>query len=536
MENKIIKFFSSRVILLLAPFLIFISTYLNYYLASEKYDYIMPMAALYKYYLLFFVILVGYYLLLSIISKNKEFSWFAAVAISLAIFNFTSVKQLVIALVIGLVFVLILRKIKLKEGAIFIVLPNIFVCFFFLFSFIPVSIRWLDLVINTNRTNADYTVVVDDSKTMKPNIYYIHCDGMMSMEAMNKYFNYDSPYLNDYLSKEDFIINRNVVLPLGHRTEKTLVALFNPYYYDNKGKAYYDDLDNYFAGKAKKVKNYITYNEITNKRMNSELLQGLSSGGYTTYGIGFYNQHTSINSDYYYYYNYYGGEENHLGKHLSLHLIDKSIKKKDLERFINMQVLGAIYPSPNVIEKIDYNDYLKKAKEISTENLDLEEYDYLKTTTNEKVKMMVASLHDIYNTDNSRFVFLDYDLNHLNISYYEDGSEQDDQGDFVDSYKQNYTYLSYLLVDLIKYIKTNDPNSVIVLQGDHGIHLLSCNRMIKSIGVEEQDCPIIRDSAISAIYIPKEYRLGDEEYLSNPLNISRYIINNYVGKNYEYIK
>ena len=35
--------------------------------------------------------------------------------------------------------------------------------------------------------------------------------------------------------------------------------------------------------------------------------------------------------------------------------------------------------------------------------------------------------------------------------------------------------------------------------------------------------------------IPDKYKNGDEIYLNNPLNISRYIVNNYVGKNYEYI-
>ena len=46
----------------------------------------------------------------------------------------------------------------------------------------------------------------------------------------------------------------------------------------------------------------------------------------------------------------------------------------------------------------------------------------------------------------------------------------------------------------------------------------------------------IRNSVISAIYIPDKYKNGDEEYLDNPFNISRYIVNNYVGNNYEYLK
>ena len=41
---------------------------------------------------------------------------------------------------------------------------------------------------------------------------------------------------------------------------------------------------------------------------------------------------------------------------------------------------------------------------------------------------------------------------------------------------------------------------------------------------------------MSAIYIPDKFKNGDEEYLNNPLNISRYLVNNYVGNNnYDYL-
>ena len=59
---------------------------------------------------------------------------------------------------------------------------------------------------------------------------------------------------------------------------------------------------------------------------------------------------------------------------------------------------------------------------------------------------------------------------------------------------------------------------------------------MKNLNIEEKECSNVRNSTFSSIYIPDEYKNGDEEFLSNPLNISRYIINNYVGKNYEYIK
>ena len=41
---------------------------------------------------------------------------------------------------------------------------------------------------------------------------------------------------------------------------------------------------------------------------------------------------------------------------------------------------------------------------------------------------------------------------------------------------------------------------------------------------------------MNAVYIPEKYQNGDEKYLSNPLNISRYLVNNFVGDNYTYLE
>ena len=128
------------------------------------------------------------------------------------------------------------------------------------------------------------------------------------------------------------------------------------------------------------------------------------------------------------------------------------------------------------------------------------------------------------------------DLNHLYISFDKDGNAIDYYDNFKNAYKDNYTYISYLLVDLVEFIKQNDEKSIIVLQSDHGIHILECNELMKLLNVKSNDCFNIRNSMFSAIYIPDDYKKGNEDVLHNPLNISRYIINNYVGNNYDYLK
>ena len=537
-DNKL-SFFSNRFVLLITPYLLFISLYMSYFLRIEKYNYttIMPLEALYEFYLLIFVLLIGYNLVLSLITKNKLLSWVATMLISIFIYQFYNIYQLLIVLfILGIIVFLLRKKILVKDNLI-IKMANLFVSFYFLIFLIPTIYESINYLVHMNRTNADYTVVVDESKKIKPNIYYIHCDAMMSMEAMSKYFNYDDSYLNDFLTSNDYIVGRDASLIAGHRTQFALVALFNPYYYDNKEKEFLDDVEDTINNGKNHSKSYIPYSELLDKRLNSELLSGLSSAGYKTYGIGIYNQFTSIDTDSYYYFNYYKAAVNHHGKELTLKMIDSNTSKSSLRRYINLHTLADVYFNPKVFSKFDYMNFLKDTKNVDTSNLDLSKYKYLDSTKNEKVKMIIAGLRDIYNSeDSSRFVFVDYDLNHLNIAYDKNGEEEYGQREFVDAYRENYMYLSYLLVDIVRYINDNDPNSVIILQSDHGNNVTVCETLMKDLDIEKSDCANIRNSTFSAVYVPEEYKLGNEEYLNNPLNISRYIINNYVGDNYKYIQ
>ena len=120
----------------------------------------------------------------------------------------------------------------------------------------------------------------------------------------------------------------------------------------------------------------------------------------------------------------------------------------------------------------------------------------------------------------------------------------DKNGNFIDeskfreleNYGNNYEYSSKVLIDLIQYIKDNDKDPVIIIESDHGIHNKRIAEMKYYFKANNKEVEEIKHSTFSSYYIPKEYQNGDEKYLENPLNISRYIVNNYVGNNYEYIK
>lgn len=532
-DNKILKFLLNKYYLFILPYLVFLSRFLMYYVDSEKYDYSVPLSALGGFYILMFIIYVLYMFLINKITSNYKIN-----CILLCCFMFSLYITSNPILIIPVLFVIIIIALLFK----YIDVPNVvmflvssFFSFIFLFDFIQFSFINIDLLFHSNYDRVNYSVKINKNIDNKPNIFYIHCDGMMSMEAMEKYFEYDDDTLNTYLDDNNFIINRDVSLRLGHRTQKALVALYNPYYYDNKEKKFLDEVEDYEDNKGK-VHNYISYKELEDKRMNSELVRGLSDAGYTTYAVGLYNQHTSLNVDYFYDYNYYAGHYNHKGKNLELVLIDKDINKIILNSYINYQIRADLNLDNIDVHNKVYSNYKSLFKKVEKRDVDLSEYKRLHSTLNEKVRKTVESLSYIYDDkSNSKFVFVDFDLNHIDVSYDRYGNEIDSYSNFKVDYRDNYIYTTYLLVDLVRYIKDNDDNAIIILQSDHGIHSMECDDLKGNLKIKSRECKNVRNSMFSALYIPDEYKNGDEEYLNNPLNISRYLINNYVGKNYKYI-
>jgi hypothetical protein len=131
-------------------------------------------------------------------------------------------------------------------------------------------------------------------------------------------------------------------------------------------------------------------------------------------------------------------------------------------------------------------------------------------------------------------------LAHTPWLFNEDGKKRADEADEknyeIMSYPADHRYAAKVLINLIDMILRNDPEAVIVLQADHGP---KCPFEEVQFAKNFRNPNAIIDllnNVMSAIRVPKQFRNGEESYASsNPLNVSRYIVNNFVGRNYEYI-
>lgn len=216
-----------------------------------------------------------------------------------------------------------------------------------------------------------------------------------------------------------------------------------------------------------------------------------------------------------------------------LHLNDNSKFKLDLQ--LNIIRSSALF-SITMFNKLINETYILDYEPINYNEVDLNDYTYTKNTNYWNSRAIFKGIKDSYNKNKSQFTFIDYKLNHFPLTFDKNGNflSPDKQED-LNYYFDNYVYSSNLLFEMLEYIKTIDKNAVIIVQSDHGINTFKDEFIMKELNINEKELLEIRNSVMSAVYIPKKYRNGEEKVLSNPLNISRYLVNNFVGENYKYI-
>lgn len=364
-----------------------------------------------------------------------------------------------------------------------------------------------------------------DSNKKSPNIYWFHMDGVPSPGFIKKYYNEDLKMFVDELGNMDFIINEDASFVGGHHTIVALNALINPNYYDNFLKNYIAENDKCNLNSCKTY-SVVTYKDLSNRRIDSELINGLKKKGYTTIGINKFNQYTALDTDYVY--------------DISLEYPDKckvpffknkyskeEIYKNSIRSHFNE--IAKKYYSYNELDNPFYEKYIK------CNNLD--NYPIINNCKFLPIKEALIALDSSRSIDNNpKFYFIDNSIMHKYWNYDADGNfirmYNTDLNDFSDS----YIYTTKIILEFIQYIKETDDNSVIIFQGDHGIHVLDTQILKDYFNVDEEEVLNMRNSTISLILVPDDYKNGDEDHLKNPLNISRYLINNFVGDNYDYIK
>jgi len=119
----------------------------------------------------------------------------------------------------------------------------------------------------------------------------------------------------------------------------------------------------------------------------------------------------------------------------------------------------------------------------------------------------------------------------ITTPYFTHYSVWDETASIGDAYANNHTIAAVFMLQLIDLILSQNPNAVIVLQGDHGFHAEWVHEQLRADGISDADLFELSHSTISAVRIPEAY--GGLDTPLDPLNISRELVNRFVGQNYE---
>jgi hypothetical protein len=98
-------------------------------------------------------------------------------------------------------------------------------------------------------------------------------------------------------------------------------------------------------------------------------------------------------------------------------------------------------------------------------------------------------------------------------------------------YYPQYKFTSKFMIKSIDMILKEDPEAIIILQADHGTHLPQTQRWALNNNYSLDRLVTLHNSVLSAVRIPEKWG-GLMEPL-DPINISRLLINRYVGYNYQ---
>ena len=444
----------------------------------------------------------------------------------------------------GLVFIAAcLRQDKLPLGKIrpaFRALAGV-LCLMFIFNFFPGAQRALvfsEAVMDSpERGTYIKREFYIDPALPRPDIYWFHMDGMLSLEKVERFFGEPQDHLRYELERRGFVIYREAELNAGH-TALAMPALFSPSFYDNYwGRQLYEVRHLLNIPRTEILVDRLINNgiDLINDVMQyHEIIHALMDVGYEIANISaniamqtitpfnrFYdlvtgNMAISYSAQNIYRQNRFQAD---LGDLMQLLFLTTPLSMAQEELDAITQEIEWI-PTPDHSYWFDHLTY-------NTQNFQLERYFYN------------TFFDSLLYTVSPRFVFATFLFSHGGHWVLQDpsllalGFSEGAEIAFtrIDLYMPAHNYAVMVMLNSIDIVLSENPNAVIVLQSDHGFHAEETQDFMLASGYPKELILELNHSVFSAVRIPEAY--GGLDAPLAPLNISRELVNRFVGWNYE---
>ena len=368
--------------------------------------------------------------------------------------------------------------------------------------------------------------------SLTPNIYWIFMDGMLGFEAVEYFFDDPQAELEAQLKERGFTVNREAVFEAHRYTKFAIPILMSPFFYDKVVLPQLNSIDLSDLFEKRRLFQRLE-NSFNRARLNNELILAFNTKGYHTAiivrNLGYYWHPTATIS-----YTPAGKIENNISNLGNSTTQDQLIQLNDLmsrttiSRFVGIggrihEFIDRLSKSRLDIKPVKGGDYAKGLDGISA---------YKNAT------WYLNALTEVLESPQPRMIIIEDDKAHFPFLVVdEDGSRvtrSEKESSNIYNYPLQHNFARKYLIALIDFILANDPEAVIVVQSDHGLHSSDTERQIFSSGGTVEEVLLIYNQTMSAVRIPDVW--GGLDAPLDPRNITRVLVNRYVGQNYELLE
>jgi hypothetical protein len=364
---------------------------------------------------------------------------------------------------------------------------------------------------------------------------------------MERFFGEEQEEFYQALSNRGFWVNRTAAFEARHATAYAVPTLMSPFYFD---RVLSWELDEDYANVIIENQGWVSTpdlivepNPAANKeaREKNELVAAFNAAGFSTSSICYL--------DYYFYPT--------VNQFYNMHMPDAPLMEttrsvSEIVSFVNqvgsfqnlVDLLHLISPTPRS-RAPELKQVFRNLNSMAFTNTDIERRADLfgKTALDETslreleiVNRTADALLDTLDGPTPRFMLMDFWFAHRPFHFDRTGVFNVIDADNPWRYPDHHIFSTRVLVQFIDMILDADPTAVIVLQSDHGLHGLTMEEIIETFGCSEDEAVALWNQVMSAVRLTEEMNDAETEaILSDPRNISRFLINTFIGENYQYI-
>jgi hypothetical protein len=420
-------------------------------------------------------------------------------------------------------------------------------CLAFYNAFSAISVR---LGKNMRPENVPYEIKTSftvDTALPHPNVYFVQTDAMVGFDTINRYFGDSQGTLKSELNNRGFVINDTAKLYAGG-TFIGVPMLTSPTFFDSYAKNIISgtkkltnnsdkkiDVNTQFFEKFQEdgvaILDY-QYGSVLN---NNELAQSFIDAGYSQAANGvldfggsaviekFYNGLINATEN---------GDDTEI---LTAPPVGDVFRQRFVDLLINTSALTLCGTTlANAISHRNSDAYLPQSIDYLPQYEDIVNRYIEPIVDDDRARQVVRILYDMLQTTKEpRLLYLVEGIAHYYFYFDENGHQREGaNGLGVGEMYLQWQWAAKVMLACVDMILEQDPDAVIVLESDHGFHGYEYDEMRKD-GYTEEDMRNLHYSVMSAVRIPPQYGTLSEPL--DPLDITRYMVNNCVGENYEYL-